>query len=80
MSRFWDKILTPQMLKRIATGAVALFAFLVLIDPLIPKHGYFEIEETPSFGGLFGLAATAALVVVGLVLGAVFSRRRYDDE
>ncbi|MEM7686072.1 MAG: hypothetical protein ACFB03_23070 [Paracoccaceae bacterium] len=58
----------------------ALFAFailLLLIDPLVHKHGPFEIEHVWGFYGLYPLAACVAVLVVARVLGAVL--RRAED-
>ncbi len=64
----------PSGIGRIALVLVALCAALFAADFLYHKHGYLEIEEIVGFYPLFGLLASAALVIVAAALRLVLKR------
>ena len=58
-----------------------LDARLVLIDPLLHRHGYFETEAMFGFYAICGFAGSAILVLLAIVLRAISMRPEdyYDD-
>ncbi|MEM0989584.1 MAG: hypothetical protein AAGK00_11925 [Pseudomonadota bacterium] len=50
---------------KIVWAVYAVSAALLLFDPLVHKHGYFDIEHWFGFYGIYGFVGC-----VGLVLGA----------
>ncbi|MEO1492425.1 MAG: hypothetical protein AAFV19_09775 [Pseudomonadota bacterium] len=59
---------------RICYGLYALGALLLLIDPLVHKHGPFEIEHYVGFYGLYGGVVCVLLVLAARVLRRVLMR------
>lgn len=51
-----------------------LCAALLLVEPLVHKHGEFAFEEWFGFHGLFSLAACAALVLAAKGLRVLLKR------
>ncbi len=78
--RYW--LDEPRNVSKVAYTLYGICALLLLIDPLIHKHGPFAIEHWFGFYGFFGLIGS-----VGLVLSAKEILRRivmrpedyYDD-
>ena len=69
-------------LKKILTVFFIFLVLLLLIDPLIHKHGYFGFDEYPSFYGAFGLVACVFLVLAAKhILRPVVMRKEdyYND-
>lgn len=60
----------PANLDRLLYLLIGISVVLLLIDPLVSKHGALAIERFWGFYGLFGLVAGAVLV-----LGAALLRR-----
>lgn len=60
----------------------AACAVLLVVDLVLDRHGYFDIEHAPGFYAICGFAGSAVLVVAAKLMGAVLERREnyYDDE
>jgi hypothetical protein len=71
-----------RLFRRLLTGAAALLALLVVLDPFTAGKPYFDVQATPGFSTMLGLASSAAFILVSVVLRALLARREgyYDDE
>jgi len=70
----------PANLNRILYLLVGISVVLLLIDPLVSKHGALAVERFWGFYGLFGLVAGAALVLLaGLLRRIVMRPEDYYD-
>ncbi len=49
--------------RKIVLAVYAICAVLLLIDPLVHKHGYFEIEPWFGFYGVYGFVGCVFLVL-----------------
>jgi len=75
--RWYDDPANPN---RILYLLVGISVILLLIDPLISKHGALAIERLWGFYGLFGLVAGVVLVLVaGLLRRIVMRPEDYYD-
>ena len=72
---------SPANVKKIVWALYALSAVLLLVDPLIHKHGPFEIEHLPGFYGIYGFVCCFFLVVAAKEMRKLVQRREdyYDD-
>lgn len=59
-----------QNISKVYLGVWIVCAMLLVVEPLVHKHGAFPIETWPGFHGIFGFVAC-----VGLVLAAKALRR-----
>lgn len=59
---------------RLVYGLYAVCGVLLLIDPLIHKHGPFAIEHWLGFYGVYGFVACVALVLAAKQLRRVLMR------
>ena len=66
---------------KIVYSLYAVCAFLLLIDPFVHKHGYFEIEHVWGFYGIYGFVGCVFLVLAAKVLRLIVMRPEdyYDD-
>ena len=71
----------PKNVNRIVYALYAVCAFLILIDPLVHKHGKFEIEHYFGFYGFYGFVGCVFLVLAAKALRIVLMRPEdyYDD-
>lgn len=71
----------PRDTRRILYGLGALCVLLLLVDPLIDKHPYFEVEHWWGFYGLAGFVGIIVAVLVAVALRQVVVRREdYYDQ
>lgn len=63
-------------------GLYAACAVLLLVDLVLDRHGYFEIEHVPGFYAICGFVGSAVFVIAAKLMGAVLARPEdyYDDE
>lgn len=80
MKGIWDWLDDPRRVGRLKMGFVVVLAVLVVIDPILHKHSYLELQDTPSIGAIFGLGGVLVIAGGGLLWGMILRRRRYDDE
>ena len=59
-SRWLDK---SENVTKVYWSVWVVCALLVLVEPLVHKHGYFDAEEWFGFHGWFGFIACVALVL-----------------
>lgn len=59
---------------RIGYALFGLCALLLLIDPLVHKHGKFAIEHVVGFYGLFAVIVGGVLVLAAYVFGKIMRR------
>lgn len=59
---------------KIVYGLYAVCAGLLLIDPLVHKHGPFEIEHLWGFYGIYGFVGCVFLVLAAKVLRLIVMR------
>jgi hypothetical protein len=59
-SRWLDK---SENVTKVYWSVWVVCALLVLVEPLVHKHGYFAAEEWFGFHGWFGFIACVALVL-----------------
>ena len=71
----------PRNVNRIVYALCAVCGLLLVIDPLIHKHGPFAIEHWLGFYGIFGFLACVALVFIARQLRRILMRPEdyYDD-
>ena len=65
---------SPRNVDGLVYGVCAIAALLLLIDPLIHKHGPFEIEHYWGFYGIYALAGCILLVLAATALRRVVTR------
>ena len=65
---------SPANVKKIVWALYALSAVLFLIDPLIHKHGPFEIEHFTGFYGIYGFVGCVFLVLAAKELRRILMR------
>ena len=65
---------SPANVKKIVWALYALSAVLLLVDPLIHKHGPFEIEHLPGFYGIYGFVGCIFLVLTAKELRKILMR------
>lgn len=70
--RYW--LDNPRNVNRVVWGVYAVCAVLLLIDPLVPKHGPFPIEHVFGFYGIFGFVACVGLVLAAKGLRVILMR------
>jgi len=76
---FFDK---PGSLKKVLRIFFTGLILLILIDPFIHKHAFFNFDGYPSFYGAYGLVACILLVLAAkYILRPLVMRREdyYDD-
>ena len=59
---------------KIVYGLYAVCAVLLLIDPLVHKHGPFEVEHWWGFYGIYGFVGCVFLVLAAKVLRMIVMR------
>ncbi len=64
----------PRNVDRIVWALYAVCALLLLIDPLVHKHGPFPIEHVFGFYGIFGFVACVGLVLAARMLRVILMR------
>lgn len=70
--RYWlDR---KESVDKVYWGVWALCGFLLLIEPLVHKHGEFAFEDWFGFHGIYGLVACVALVLAAKGLRVVLKR------
>lgn len=77
--RFW--LDDHGNVNKVVYALYAVCGLLLIIDPLIHKHGPFEIEHWLGFYGIFGFVACVALVLAAKELRRILMRSEdyYDD-
>ncbi|MGI9385205.1 MAG: hypothetical protein ACR2PO_18785 [Methyloligellaceae bacterium] len=77
--RYWLDDL--RNVDKIVYALYAICALLLVIDPLIHKHGPFAIEHWLGFYGIYGFVACVALVLAAKELRRILMRSEdyYDD-
>ena len=77
--RYW--LDEPRNVNRIVYALCAICGLLLVIDPLVHKHGPFAIEHWLGFYGIFGFLACVALVLIARQLRRILMRPEdyYDD-
>lgn len=65
---------SPGNVKKIVWALYALSAVLLLIDPLIHKHGPFKIEHLIGFYGIYGFVGCVFLVLAAKELRKILMR------
>ncbi len=61
MKKYWlDR---KENVTKVYWGVWILCALLLLVEPLVHKHGYFPAEQWFGFHGWFGFVACIALVL-----------------
>ena len=68
---------SPVIAKGVPYVLYALAIALILIDPLVHKHGPFEIEHLWGFYGLYPLLGCTAFLLIARIVGAAL--RRSED-
>jgi hypothetical protein len=64
----------PRNVDKIVYALYAVCALLLLIDPLVEKHGPFEIEHWWGFYGIFGFVGCVFLVLAAKGLRRIVMR------
>jgi hypothetical protein len=64
----------PETVQRIVYTLYAICALLLVMDPLIYKHGPFAIEHLWGFYGIFGFVGCVFLVLAAKVLRLILMR------
>ncbi len=66
---------------KIVYAVFIISGILLAIDPLVHKHGYFEIEHWFGFYGIYGFVGCVFLVLAAKELRRLVMRREdyYDD-
>ena len=72
LGRHW--IEQPETVRKIVYLLYALCAVLLVVDPLIHKHGPFAIEHVWGFYGLYGFIGCVFLVVAAKAMRVVLMR------
>ena len=77
--RYWLDDL--RNVDKIVYALYAICGVLLVVDPLIHKHGPFAIEHWLGFYGIFGFVACVALVLAAKQLRRILMRPEdyYDD-
>ena len=77
--RYWLDDL--RNVDKIVYALYAICGLLLVIDPLVHKHGPFAIEHWLGFYGIFGFVACVALVLAAKQLRRILMRPEdyYDD-
>lgn len=77
--RYW--LDEPRNVDRIVYALYAVCALLLVIDPLIHKHGPFAVEHWFGFYGIYGFVGCVALVLGAKELRKLLMRPEdyYDD-
>ena len=77
--RYW--LDEPRNVDRIVYALYAVCGLLIVIDPLVHKHGPFAIGHWLGFYGIFGFLACVALVFIARQLRRIVMRQEdyYDD-
>lgn len=71
----------PRNVLKIVYGLYAVCALLLLIDPLVEKHGPFAIEHVWGFYDIYGFVGCVFLVLAAKVLRKIVMRvEDYYDE
>lgn len=64
----------PKIDNRIVLALGTICVALALVDPLIHKHGKFEIEHYIGFYAIFGFLACAAVVFAAILMRGILMR------
>lgn len=64
----------PKNVDRIVWALYAVCALLILIDPLIHKHGPFAIEHLWGFYAIYGFIGCVGLVLAAKLMRVVLMR------
>lgn len=77
--RYW--LDEPRNVDRIVWALYAVCGILLVIDPLIHKHGPFAVEHWFGFYGIYGFVACVGLVLAAKELRKLLMRPEdyYDD-
>lgn len=71
----------PSNVNKIVYAVFAVCALLVLIDPLLHRHGYFEIENVWGSYAICGFIGCVVLVLAAKAMRVLFMRPEdYYDE
>ena len=62
------------LITRLKFALIGLTVILFLIDPLVHKHGPFEVEHLWGFYGVYPLIGCAVLLIVARMLAFVLKR------
>lgn len=65
---------TPANVDRLVRWFYVACGLLLVIDPLVPRHGPFEVEHTWGFYGIYGFVACVALVLIAKQLRKILMR------
>jgi hypothetical protein len=64
----------PRNVNLIVYALYAVCALLVVIDPLVHKHGYFEIEHVWGFYAFYGFVGCVGLVLAAKLMRVILMR------
>ena len=64
----------PGSSNKIFWGLAVVCGLIFLADFTYDKHGYFHIEETPGFYGIYGFVAFTALILIAKTLRVLIKR------
>ncbi|MEM8792946.1 MAG: hypothetical protein AAGE80_15105 [Pseudomonadota bacterium] len=75
-------IYRPKNITKIVYTLYGTCAALLLIDPFVHKHGYFEIEHLWGFYGIYGFIGSVFLVLAAKELRRFLQKPEdyYDDK
>jgi len=75
MKKIVDFLDRPDIRKKSRNILLAILVFLVIIDPFISKHPYFDVEKIPAFYAVYGFFSCALIVAVSKILGKIWLQR-----
>jgi len=75
MKKIVDFLDRPDIRKKSRNIFLAILVFLVMIDPFISKHPYFDVEKIPAFYAVYGFFSCALIVAVSKILGKIWLQR-----
>ena len=79
MQKHW--LVRPATIRLLWGIFIAVLAFTVLIQHLVPVSGHFGIDGSFGFNAWYGFAVCAAMIVFAKLVGVVLKRSDtyYDD-
>ena len=69
---------SPGITVKIRWFFIAILAVLVLIDPFIEKHPFFDTERIPAFYAIYGFFSCALIVAISKILGKLWLQKGED--
>ncbi|MEJ8571334.1 hypothetical protein [Microbaculum marinum] len=69
-----DRLADPRTARYLVWALYAVCAGLLLIDPLVHKHGPFAIEHWIGFYGIYGFVVSIGLVLVAKAMRRILMR------